>query len=217
LLNGNLSVLATIHDRYPQKTIGEVRALLARFVFVEDDVLKPVSVLSGGEKVRLSLCLLMLEEPELLILDEPTNHLDLETKDIVEEVFESYEGPIIFISHDRYFINRVASKILRFDKNGPIVFEGNYDQFKEYLAARAESKTPRTAPREKSPNLGAEIRKLEAEIDRIHRQREPLQTSLFEERVYGDPEEYRKVAETIAALEAEAETLFEKMASLSGE
>jgi ATP-binding cassette subfamily F protein 3 len=215
-LNEELTVISTIHDRYPMKTLGEIRNLLARFLFVEDDVLKVVKVLSGGEKVRLAICLLMLEEPELLILDEPTNHLDLETKDIVEDVFESYEGPIIFISHDRYFINRVATKIIHMDKDGSIVFDGNYDGFKEFIARRAEAKPSRPA-REKPVNVGALVHKMETEIDVAHRKIETLRQSLFEERVYSDPAEYARVSAQIADLETEADRLFDKIAALSGD
>ncbi|MCK7484213.1 MAG: hypothetical protein MZU97_00705 [Bacillus subtilis] len=112
------------------KTLLEVRSLLARFLFTEEDVFKPVEVLSGRECVRLALCLLMLEEPEFLVLDEPTNHLDIDTKNVVEDVFEEWEGPMLFISHDRYFINKVANKIMHFEAGGITVFEGDYDQYK---------------------------------------------------------------------------------------
>jgi len=164
----------------------------------------------------LAICLLMLEEPELLILDEPTNHLDLETKDIVEDVFESYEGPIIFISHDRYFINRVASKILHMDKTGSIVFDGNYDGFKDFLASRTESKASKPI-REKNVNVSAEIRKFEQQIDAFHQRIKTLQDSLFEERVYGDRAEYDRVSREIADLEEKADSLFDKIANLSGD
>lgn len=216
-LNGDLTVLSTIHDRYPLKTVGEVRGILARFLFVEEDVQKLVSVLSGGEKVRLALCLLMLEEPELLILDEPTNHLDLETKDIVEDVFETYEGPILFISHDRYFINRVATRILHMDKDGPVFFEGDYDGFKEFMAAREAAKASSRPPRERPVNVGAEVRKLENEIDAKHRKIESLRASQFEERVWSDGAEYERVSSQIAALEAEADACFAKIAELTGD
>jgi ATP-binding cassette subfamily F protein 3 len=215
-LNGELTVLSTIHDRYPQMTVGEVRSLLARFLFVDDDVAKFVKVLSGGEKVRLAICLLMMEEPELLILDEPTNHLDLETKDIVEEVFDSYEGPILFISHDRYFINRVATKIIHMDRDGSLVFDGDYDAFKSFLASRAEVKTGKPL-RSKTGNPAAEIRRIEQTIDAVHGKIKKLQDSLFEERVYGDRTEYERVSAEIRRLEAEVDSWFDKIAQLGGD
>ncbi|MFA5005949.1 MAG: ABC-F family ATP-binding cassette domain-containing protein [Candidatus Izemoplasmatales bacterium] len=212
-LNETLTVLSTIHDRYPTKTVGEVRGLLARFLFVEDDVYKPVSVLSGGEKVRLVLLLLMLEEPEMLILDEPTNHLDIETKNIVEDVFDDYDGPILFISHDRYFINKVATKIIWLKDGGTVVFDGDYDAFKAAMAARPEEKTVRPT-RLKSTNAAAEIRRLEARIDALHGQIETMKQSLFDPAVYGDAAKYREVAARIAEAETEADGLFEKVAAL---
>lgn len=215
-LNGELTVLATIHNRYPQMTVGEVRSLLARFLFVDDDVSKFVKVLSGGEKVRLAICLLMMEEPELLILDEPTNHLDLETKDIVEDVFDSYEGPILFISHDRYFINRVATKIIHMDKEGSIVFDGDYDAFKAFLATREDARSGKPA-RSKTPNTTAEIRRAEQTIDSLHGKIKTLQDSLFEERIYGDRAEYDRVSAEISRLEDEVDSLFAKIAQLGGD
>ena len=212
-LNENLTVLSTVHDRYPAKTVGEVRGLLARFLFVEDDVYKSVSVLSGGEKVRLVLLLLMLEEPEMLILDEPTNHLDIETKNIVEDVFDDYDGPILFISHDRYFINKVATKIVWLKADGPIVFDGDYDAFKTAMAARTEERTVRPS-RPKTTNAAAEIRRLETRIDALHVAIETMKRSLFDPETYGDAARYRDVSARIAEAEAEADQLFEKVAAL---
>ena len=212
-LNETLTVLSTIHDRYPMKTVGEVRSLLARFLFVEDDVFKFVDVLSGGEKVRLVLLLLMLEEPEMLILDEPTNHLDIETKNIVEDVFDDFDGPILFISHDRYFINKVATKIVWLKADGPIVFDGDYDAFKIAMAARTETKTARPS-RPKSVNAAAEIKKLETRIDQLHLAIETLKRSRFDPEIYGDAAKYREVSAKIAQSEVEADDLFEKIAAL---
>lgn len=213
-LNEELTVLSTVHDRYPQKTLGEVRSLLARFLFVEEDVFKAVKVLSGGEKVRLIICLLMLEEPELLILDEPTNHLDLETKNIVEDVFESYEGPIIFISHDRYFINRVASKIVHLDADGTIIFDGNYDGFKEFIGQKIMEK-PKKLQREKVVSKTTEIRRLEAEIDKLHYEIEILRQSQFDESVYNNPTEYARVSALIAEKSIIIDNRFAQIAQLS--
>jgi len=212
-LNESLSVLATVHDRYPVKTVGEVRSLLARFLFVEDDVFKSVAVLSGGEKVRLVLLLLMLEEPELLVLDEPTNHLDIDTKNIVEDVFDEFDGPIVFISHDRYFINKVATKIVWLKQGGPVVFAGDYDEFKAAMAVVDEAK-PGKPVRIKTPNAAAEIRKLESLIDSTHLRMELLKQTLFDETVYSTPETYRETIAKIRAMETEIDTLFTKIAAI---
>lgn len=209
--------MATLHDRYPLLSLTEVRTLLARFLFIDDDVQKTVKVLSGGEKVRLTICLLMMEEPELLILDEPTNHLDLETKNIVEDVFENYEGPIIFISHDRYFINRVATRIVHMDKDGVCVYDGNYDEYKEYMAKKAEQSKTEKPQREKTVNTQAELRKLEKEIDTLHQQIDELKKSLFDEKVYSDGSEYNRVSAEITEKETLADQLFDKIVTLSGD
>lgn len=216
-LNEELTVMATLHDRYPLLSLTEVRTLLARFLFIDDDVQKTVKVLSGGEKVRLTICLLMMEEPELLILDEPTNHLDLETKNIVEDVFENYEGPIIFISHDRYFINRVATRIVHMDKDGVCVYDGNYDEYKEYMAKKAEQSKTEKPQREKTVNTQAELRKLEKEIDTLHQQIDELKKSLFDEKVYSDGSEYNRVSAEITEKETLADQLFDKIVTLSGD
>jgi len=209
-LNETLSVLSTVHDRYPAKTVGEVRGLLARFLFVGDDVFKQVSVLSGGEQVRLVLCLLMLEEPELLILDEPTNHLDIETKNIVEDVFDDFDGPILFISHDRYFINKVATKIVWLKQSGPVVFDGDYDAFKAAIAEHPEEKSAKPV-RQKTQNVSAEIRRLETRIDALHRELEDRKASRFDPDVYGDAARYAETSAKIAAIEAEIDALFAKI------
>ncbi|MDD4184331.1 MAG: ABC-F family ATP-binding cassette domain-containing protein, partial [Candidatus Izemoplasmatales bacterium] len=147
---GNL--IQAIHDLYPGMTLKEVRSHLASFMFIQDDSLKDVSVLSGGEKVRLKLCLMLLEKPGLLILDEPTNHLDIYTRTIIEDVFQSFSGPIIFVSHDRYFINKVASKLLVMDDGESLYFEGNYDAYKEYREKQSEKTASKhkTEPSQKS-------------------------------------------------------------------
>ncbi|MFK5882955.1 MAG: ABC-F family ATP-binding cassette domain-containing protein, partial [Candidatus Izemoplasma sp.] len=129
-LHINKTIFEEIHDYYPMFTNTQVRNKAAQFLFTNDDVHKSISILSGGEKVRLVLLLLMLEDPDLLILDEPTNHLDIETKSIIEDVFNEFSGPIIFVSHDRYFINKIGSKILYMEEEQSTVYEGTYDEYK---------------------------------------------------------------------------------------
>lgn len=213
--NENVSLIDYVHHVYPTKTLGEIRTLLAKVLFTGEDGFKSVSVLSGGEKVRLRLLMLMLEEPELLILDEPTNHLDLDTKAIVEDVFEEYIGPIIFISHDRYFINKVASKIVSLHQGVFDVFDGNYDEFKAFQEASKvqEPKVPKTKERKASPKKEAD--KLEKQLDAIHEEVQDLKQSLFDEFVYSNPELYRETESKIKILETEAETLLERLVTLS--
>ena len=111
-LTSNKRVLNELWDDYPLKNEKEIRTVLGNFLFSGDDVLKIVSTLSGGEKARLALAKLMLEKANVLILDEPTNHLDLDSKEVLENALIDYPGTILFVSHDRYFINRIATKVL---------------------------------------------------------------------------------------------------------
>lgn len=210
-LDETITVLNTIHNRYPVKTLGEVRSLLAKFLFVEEDVFKSVSVLSGGERVRLTLLLMMLEEPELLILDEPTNHLDIETKNIVEDVFESYDGPIIFISHDRYFINKVATKIMDFKSEGIDLFEGNYDDYKAYKSQITQINTPKNQPKTKPINKQNIIKKMEIEIDNLHIEKEQLKQSLYLDSVYSDKLLFDQTMEKINFIDQKIDEIFIKI------
>ncbi|MDP2425536.1 MAG: ABC-F family ATP-binding cassette domain-containing protein [bacterium] len=211
-LNPNFTVIESVHGRYPMKTLGEIRSLLARFLFTDEDVFKSVGVLSGGEKVRLSLCLLMLEEPEFLILDEPTNHLDMDTKNVVEDVFEEWVGPMLFISHDRYFINKVANKIMHFERNGITVFDGNYDEYKEERAKRnQEVKVEKPAPK-RNTRSKADLQKLELQLETISSEIEQLRQSLFLEEVYSFKERYYQVETQIIEKEQQLEQIFHEIA-----
>ena len=127
-------------DEYPLKPEKEIRTVLGNFLFSGDDVLKIVSTLSGGEKARLALAKLMLQKANFLILDEPTNHLDLDSKEILENALIEYPGTILFVSHDRYFINRIATKLLELNKNKAIEFLGDYDYYIEKKLEQAELK-----------------------------------------------------------------------------
>lgn len=214
-LDDSLNVLQTIHDIYPTKTLQEVRSDLARVLFTGEDAYKSVSVLSGGEKVRLSILLLMLEQPELLILDEPTNHLDIDTKNIVEDVFESYDGPIIFISHDRYFINKVATKILNV-KDVVTEFEGNYSEFVEYTNSLIPEKT--NEPKQQKSNFEQkekEISKIVRQIDECDIRLGLLKQELFLEEVYMDKQKFDQKAKEIKELEQHIELLYGNIETLS--
>ena len=125
---------------------SRLRALLGSFLFQGDDVLKRVVVLSGGEKARLILCKLLLQRPNFLLLDEPTNHLDIPSREVLEKALVDFPGTICFISHDRYFINAIANKILTVHAGRVHVFPGNYDDFKEIWEKRLEEEKSAGAP-----------------------------------------------------------------------
>ena len=147
VLNDANTVFEEISDAHPDMTNTEIRNLLASFLFTGEDVFKRIGDLSGGEKGRVSLAKLMLSEANLLILDEPTNHLDIVSKDVLENALNSYEGTVLYVSHDRYFMNRTAGRILsltdrvmlnypgsRSDEPAPDCYIGNYDYYLEKSA-----------------------------------------------------------------------------------
>ena len=128
-LNPNNSLFDEISNEFPKMTNTEIRNLLAAFLFTGDDVFQKISSLSGGEKGRLSLAKMMLSEGNLLLLDEPTNHLDLTSREVLENALVHYSGTILFISHDRYFINRIATKVIELENRTLTEYLGNYDDF----------------------------------------------------------------------------------------
>jgi ATP-binding cassette, subfamily F, member 3 len=134
-LHPEKTVLSEVWDDYPGLDLTTIRTALGRFLFRGEDVDKPVASLSGGERSRLSLCRLMLQQANVLIMDEPTNHLDLLSKEVLEDALQDYEGTLLFVSHDRYFIDALATHILQLDESGFRTYLGNYS---EYLAKRAD-------------------------------------------------------------------------------
>ncbi|WP_438313246.1 ABC-F family ATP-binding cassette domain-containing protein [Sporosarcina sp. FA9] len=137
-LIGTSSVLQELWNDWPMMNEKDVRGILGRFLFTGDDVSKPVTSLSGGEKARLSLAKLMLKKSNTLLLDEPTNHLDLDSKEVLENALDGFPGTIIFVSHDRYFINRIATKVIDINSTEAVEYLGDYDYFLEKKLEKAE-------------------------------------------------------------------------------
>ncbi len=129
----NKTILNFVWDQYRQMPEKDVRAILGRFLFTQDDVLKVINDLSGGEKARLQLALLMLERNNVLILDEPTNHLDIDSKEMLEQALKHFQGTLIFVSHDRYFINQLANRIFDLNEKGGTLYLGDYQYYLEKL------------------------------------------------------------------------------------
>ncbi|MBR2569813.1 MAG: ABC-F family ATP-binding cassette domain-containing protein, partial [Paenibacillus sp.] len=128
-LNSNLTVLEELWSTYPHMDEVRIRTVLGNFLFSGDDVQKKVSSLSGGEKARVALAKLMLQQANVLILDEPTNHLDLFSKEVLESALIDYEGTVLFISHDRYFLNKMAERVVELSPTGTTAYLGNYDDY----------------------------------------------------------------------------------------
>jgi ATP-binding cassette subfamily F protein 3 len=142
-LNAANTVLEELWSNFPQLVEARIRTVLGNFLFSGEDVFKKVSALSGGEKARVSLAKLMLEKANVLILDEPTNHLDLYSKEVLESALMDYEGTLLFISHDRYFLNKMAESMLEMTPQGVTTYLGNYDDYMEKKAELAEIEAQR--------------------------------------------------------------------------
>lgn len=170
------TVFSELHDAYPFMTETRVRNTLAAFMFTEDDVFKRISELSGGERGRVALAKLMLSKSNFLILDEPTNHLDMDTKQMLEEALNNYDGTLLYVSHDRYFVNRTANIILELSGGHLTKYLGNYD---DYIAKKEQL----TGNLQASSDIATETGESEAKLDfkeqkRIEAQKRKLQNKI---------------------------------------
>lgn len=190
-LKGNKLVLNELWDDYPQVNEKDIRGILGRFLFTGDDVLKPVSTLSGGEKARVALAKLMMQKANVLLLDEPTNHLDLDSKEVLENALIDYPGTLLFVSHDRYFMNRIATKVVELSASGTIEYLGDYDYYvekkleTEELAAldalEAKAKQPEAQASASTSQIDKEAKKLERQLVRKNTEIEQAMEALDEE------------------------------------
>ncbi|HBL5203369.1 TPA: ABC-F type ribosomal protection protein [Listeria monocytogenes] len=241
-LTSNKTVLMELWDDYPELNEVNVRTTLGNFLFSDDDVLKNVQSLSGGEKARLALAKLTLLEANELILDEPTNHLDIESKEVLEAALIDFEGTILFVSHDRYFINRIASKIVELAPEKATVFLGDYDYYQEKLAEEKELARLDAEDRRKKGEqveATASVRKLnyqeEKEQQKLLRQRKrkleeieksmeetdekiaELELQLTNPEVFQDHEKALEITQELDAVKADGEKLMEEWEQISEE
>lgn len=237
-LTSNKRVLNELWDEYPLKSEKEVRTVLGNFLFSGDDVLKIVSTLSGGEKARLALAKLMMQKANFLILDEPTNHLDLDSKEVLENALIDYPGTILFVSHDRYFINRVVTKVLELSKEAVAEYLGDYDYYVEKKLEQEEllalENAPKAGSTQESPLVknsyqqDKESKKLERQrkrrIEEIEERLENLEAQiaaneqkLCEPEVYQDHEKVLELNNQNEAVKLEIDELMEEWAELADE
>lgn len=139
-LNTNKTILHELWDEHPTTPEGDIRTILGSFLFSGEDVEKPIALLSGGEKARVALAKLSMNKDNFLILDEPTNHLDIDNKEVLENALIDYAGTLLFVSHDRYFINRIATKVIELSETGSKLYLGDYDYYLEKKREEAELK-----------------------------------------------------------------------------
>ena len=220
------TILDEVWDDFPYLTTSKLRTALGSFLFTSDDVFKTIDKLSGGEKCRINLLKLMLSKPNLLLLDEPTNHLDIPSREALEEAILSYDGTLIVISHDRYFLNKVIHKIIELEEEGSSEYLGNYSYYVEKKKnptrfeayedlASGKTKTQIKEEKKKQKNLQKEekaklqkIKKTEEDIAKSEEALEKLQESLCLEEIYSNPEESIRVNKEIKELEAHIEELY---------
>lgn len=233
-LDPEKTIIDEIWDDFPHMTTTELRTALGTFLFRGDDVFKKIKDLSGGERCRINLLKLMLSQSNFLLLDEPTNHLDIPSREALEEAILSYDGTLIVISHDRYFLNKVIHKIYELQENGVSEYLGNYTyyvdkkknplRFEEIVETQGKTKTAINEEKKKKRNLARaekarlnEIKNLEKEIEDSETKLSELNESLCLEEVYANPSESERVHNEIKTLEDEIAELYEKWEELSGE
>lgn len=229
------TIFNEISDSFPKLTNFEIRNTLAAFVFTGDDVFKDISSLSGGEKGRVALAKIMLSNANFLILDEPTNHLDINSKEILEEALRNYEGTCLYISHDRYFINNTAEKIIDLTPCKAVIYNGNYDYYMEKKTLIKETPAPssfleknlsssgksdwqkqkeETALKRKKENL---MKKAEKQIEETEEKILLLDKLLEKEDVYTNAQKSREICEEKNNLEEKLLQIYSEWENLTSE
>ena len=241
LLNPNKTLFDELQDTYPHLDNTAVRNILAAFLFTDDDVFKLIKDISGGERGRVSLAKLMLSEANFLILDEPTNHLDIASKEILENVLNSYSGTILYVSHDRYFINKTATRILDLTDKHLLNYIGNYDYYlekkeaveaayktvdkeKDSLTASDEAigSNKLSWPQQKEEQarirkLKNDLKRTEDEIHELEIRNEEIDALLIKEEIYTDADKLMELHTEKKKIEARLEELLEKWERLANE
>ena len=207
------TVLSEVWDDFPSMGQSEVRGALAAFLFRGEEVSKPVSMLSGGERARVAILKLMLTRANLLLLDEPTNHLDIASREALEQALLDYEGTLLMVSHDRYFINKLADRVVAFQNGSLIEVAGNYDDYCAFVAAQVPAEKVQAAPTGKGEDYRAQkearsrlrraqgaVRRCEEELEKISQRTAQIDEMLSLEETAAD-------YERLMALTAEREEL----------
>lgn len=230
-LDMNKTVLDEVWDDYPELTTTEIRSHLGRFLFRGDDVFKEIKNLSGGEKCRINLLKLFLSKSNLLLLDEPTNHLDIISREVLEDALSGYEGTILVISHDRYFLNKVVHKICEFEREGLITYLGNYTYYLEkktrptrFLQEEVSNDKSKTLIELEKKKKKEEIKKekerkqrlldIENRIALIDEKIDNLNDELCKENVFNDHEKSCSISLRIKELLEETDDLYKEWETL---
>lgn len=214
--NSKSTIFDEFSNKFPALNDREVRSALAAFLFTGEDVFKKIEVLSGGEKVRLKLCEIFKKGPNLMLLDEPTNHMDIVGKESLENILKEYEETLIFVSHDRYFVNKIADSLLVFDKDGATFFDGNYEEYMEKKTLEEQETVVQVQnQKEEKPKVNEyfakkelnklknRVTKLENEITEKEKEIEALNAEMLKEDVCSDYVELTKIQEKLKDVQAE--------------
>lgn len=224
-LDPEKDVLNELWDAFPRLQIDQVRSVLALFLLTGDDVFQKIHTLSGGEKGRVSLAKLMLKRDNLLLLDEPTNHLDMDSREVLESALEDFDGTILTVSHDRYFINRIANRVIEMHADGVREYLGNYDDYLEKKrrdAAGMEDQSTGGMTRtqmdklrrkerlllESRKALETKLKNMESNIAETEDAISILEQRMGEPELYQNPTEAREVADRHAQLQADLEQMY---------
>lgn len=229
-LHSEKTVLDEVWDMYRFMTETEIRSALAMFLFRGEDVFKKVSLLSGGERAKISLLKIMLSKPNFLILDEPTNHLDIISREVLESALTDFNGTLLVVSHDRYFINKLATKVVHLTHDGAVNIDGNYDT---YLEFRDNQKMTEKVTIEKKPTVNeyklkkekaslerkrkTRITKLESEITEKEKEIQETEAILSLPETTANYEELLKVTEQLNNLKTELDNMYEEWETLQTE
>ncbi|HEX2985895.1 MAG TPA: ABC-F family ATP-binding cassette domain-containing protein [Caproiciproducens sp.] len=225
-LNPEKTVIDEVWDCYPKMSQTEIRNALAVFLFKGDDVFKPVSALSGGERARVLLLRLMLSQSNFLLLDEPTNHLDIDSCEALESALLGYEGTLLIVSHDRYLINKIADRIYYLDESGATEYIGDYDAYLQAIRSKAAAITESEPVKVNDYKLKkeresairkekAEMRRVEARIESIEQEITGLEDELSKPEVASDYEAAMNISQQLNTLKQENEELFQKWTKLA--
>lgn len=232
------TVIDELHRHYPILTDLDIRSLLGSVGITGENVFKETGVISGGERAKVCFALMMLEKGNVLILDEPTNHLDLDAKEAVEQALEEFDGTVIFVSHDRYLLDKIADRLLEIRADGTELYEGGFDFYLdinkkrrlEEQQAADEKKAQRAAELAAEKNVRAykskeqrtleakrrnRIKELESAIEDIQRQLDTLQTEITKEEVYSDFELMNSKCALIDELKKKSDEMFDEIVELS--
>ena len=232
--NSENTVFDEFYESFPTLTTTQIRTLLGTFLFSGEEVFKKIKVLSGGEKGRLQLCKILKKGPNLLLLDEPTNHMDIVGKESLENILKEYKGTLIFVSHDRYFVNKIADSILEFEKDKVTYFNGSYEEYMEFKQKEeakkdeiddVEKKISLQETKEQTPNqyfinkeknkIKNKISKLENEINEKEDEIKNIEAEMLKEENSTDYVKLKELQEKVEKLNEQIESKMAEWEMLS--